>query len=115
VIHVEVNPGAEVTLDDAKEHLEAGWALSAGLDHTLLLIDMGQIRSVSREARVHYARGDSLRPPGSAENRAIAIVVGSVLGKAIANFFLGMNRPAVPVRLFVERDRALAWLRGIDG
>jgi hypothetical protein len=107
LIKVLTHAGAEVSLEDAKEHIEAGRELASGLEYTLLLVDVRQIRSITRNARVYYAN-----PSGTQDfdNRAVAILVDSPLSKVVANFFIGLNRPASPVKLFTSESEALAWL-----
>jgi hypothetical protein len=112
LIKVVTHAGAEVNLEDAKEHIEAGRELAAGLEYTLLLVDVSQIRSITRDARVYYAN-----PSGTQdfENRAVAILVDSPLSKVVANFFIGLNRPVTPVKLFTAESEALAWLAEFEG
>lgn len=39
-----------------------------------------------------------------------AILIESQLQKVLGNFFLHINKPSVPARLFTDREKALAWL-----
>jgi len=41
---------------------------------------------------------------------SMAIVIKSPLSRVIGNFFLGMNKPAVPTRLFDDENDAIEWL-----
>lgn len=43
--------------------------------------------------------------------RGTAFVGGTLMGRAIGSFFLGLNKPAFPVKLFGSVDDALAWAR----
>ena len=40
-----------------------------------------------------------------------ALVCGNVLARAIGSFFLGLNRGAVPTRMFPNLEQAVAWSR----
>lgn len=44
--------------------------------------------------------------------RAVALVAGSASAstRMLANFFLGLKRGAIPVRMFTSETDALAWL-----
>lgn len=42
--------------------------------------------------------------------RAVALVAGSASTRMLANFFLGLKRGAIPVRMFTSETDALAWL-----
>ena len=41
-----------------------------------------------------------------------ALVVGSPVSRVIGNFFVGLNRPKYPLRLFDDQEFATAWLLG---
>ncbi len=41
---------------------------------------------------------------------AAAMVVGSRFGKVMGNFFLRVNRPPCPTRIFTSREDARAWI-----
>lgn len=43
-----------------------------------------------------------------------ALVGGSLLGRAIGSFFLGIARPAVPLKMCATLDDALLWARSIN-
>jgi hypothetical protein len=46
--------------------------------------------------------------------RATALVGGTLLGRAMGSFFLGISRPRIPVKLFGTLDEALAWARELN-
>jgi hypothetical protein len=43
---------------------------------------------------------------------ATALIVDSPVGRIIGNFFIGMNKPGIPVKIFDSEDKAIQWLRG---
>jgi hypothetical protein len=75
-----------------------------GRDGALMLVDTRGIKSFDRDARTHF-----LADQGG--SRAMALLVGSAVNKMLANFFMGMHKQAIPVRMFTERDAAIAWLQ----
>lgn len=99
-------PGLEQGLPDAEENMGAVARLSVGTRRPLL-VDMSQVKAISREARVYYAG-----PEVAKVISAVALLVGSPLSRAIGNFFIGFNRAAVPIRLFGSEADAVAWLSG---
>jgi hypothetical protein len=102
---VFLHPGAEVELDDALEITEAGTELIEGKKRPFLT-DIREIGSISREARNHFSGTEA------AENcLATAVLVGSPLSHVIGSFFLGLNKPPFPVKLFSSEDGARKWLR----
>jgi hypothetical protein len=99
-----VAPLAEINLEHAKVNSAKVRELSGDQAYPIL-VDMRNIRSISKEARDHFAmRG---RKPGVV---AIAMLVSSPLSRIIGNFFLGLNQPVVPTRMFTERTSAEAWI-----
>jgi hypothetical protein len=69
-----------------------------------VLADIRKVKSMTREARKHYGRVTDMVS-------AIALLVASPATQVIATFFLGLNRPDVPTRMFTDEDAALTWLR----
>ena len=57
-------------------------------------------------ARLEFARRDDLVS-------ALALIVGSPLSRIIGNFFLSVNKPLYPARLFDNEASGLAWLQAI--
>ena len=95
--------GAIVDGDDAQELMEHAKALTAIPLPTLILAR--DVRRVTREARACFASRRS-NPHAS----KVAIVVESSLSRVIANFFMGLNRPEFPTRLFNDEQEAREWL-----
>ena len=97
------------SLETAQENIEAQARLrdALGKKMTRVLVDMRETTRISREARNHYAgeRTASIQ-------RATALLVASPLSAIIANFFMGLNKPQSPTRMFTNEDQAIAWLRG---
>ena len=74
-----------------------------GFGQVPLLVDMRGMAKLERDAREHFI-GDQ------AGVTAIALLAGSAVNKMIANFFIGLQRMPVPIRIFTDRDQALSWL-----
>lgn len=98
--------GAEQTLADAEEQLREQRPLAGGKPRPFLM-DISRVRSLSRDARNKYANS----PEARALFSCVALLVGSPLSRAVGNFFIGLNKPLMPTRLFTSRTDALAWLR----
>jgi hypothetical protein len=52
--------------------------------------------------------------PDLALMRGTAILGGTMLGRAIGSFFLGLARPKVPIKLCATLDEALVWARSMN-
>ncbi len=108
IARTTTKPHADVTRDDALKNRETiGGYLRARGRRFPLLVDASATRSLSREAREILTADDDPELPLN----AYAIVVGSPLTRAIANFFVAIHRQSVPTRVFDDVEAALAWLR----
>lgn len=105
IIHV---PGAEVTLDDAKETMAAYLKINRGKSRPLF-VDTKTMRSLARGARQYYAGEQAARVASAA-----AIIVDTPVSMVLGNFYLGVSNPHLPSRLFTAEaeDEALQWLKG---
>lgn len=103
IIHV---PGAEVTLEDAKETMAVYLKIYQGKKRPLL-VDTKTMKSLARGAR-HYFAGEEAAAVAS----AVAIIVGTPVSRVSGNFYLGLSNPHLPTRLFSSEDEALEWLKG---
>ena len=98
-------PGLEHHLADAEENVAAYYKVAEGARRPLF-VDMSQVRSVKREARAYYGGATT-----AGVVSAVALLVGSPLSAAIANFFLGLNKTTMPSKLFTSEEAAFDWLR----
>ena len=96
---------AEVTLDDAKETVALAGEMGTGRYPTL--VDISRIRSVTAAARKFYSG-----PETKQVELATALLVSSAVSRVIGNFYLRLNKPDWPTRLFTSEHDALAWLTG---
>lgn len=99
-------PGAEETLDTAKEGIAAIHKVSKGKKRPLL-VDLKAQKSMSREAREFYS--DDTRDN---EANAVVLLVDSPVSRIIGSVFLGINKPKLPIKLFTSEGDAIAWLKG---
>lgn len=92
------------TRADAEENILVTRKVSAGTPRPLL-IDITDIKSMSREAREVYANEGA-----EGKVKAVALITRSAMGRIVGNFFLGFNKPSVPTRLFNDAETARKWL-----
>jgi hypothetical protein len=105
IIRFELLPDAEETDADAVAAIAAAAKLSPGVKRPSL-VDLRAVRSTSRGARAYYAGPEPLKV-----FTATALWIDSPISKIIGNFFLGLNKPMIPFRLFTTEKEALAWLK----
>lgn len=69
------------------------------------LINIKQVKFVSKEARDFLAS-----EKGCEKVSASAILINSAVESMLGNFFMRINRPLVPTRLFTDENAAIKWL-----
>ena len=99
-----VKANAVISLEDAIENSASVKKLSDGKIYPML-VNLKEIKSISKEARDHFSMQG--RTPGVT---AIAMLIKSPVSSIIGNFFLGLNKSAVPTKLFTNEEKAKAWL-----
>lgn len=113
--------GYRVSWDDANQIARLDWAPGA-------VCDLATAEQVDREVQ-ELGRGKvrllvDLRPDAAVDRAArhffinlhahylaVALLAGSPATRMLANFFLGMKRGLVPVRIFTSEDEAVSWIR----
>jgi hypothetical protein len=105
-VHVLLKPGVEVSLEDAVENSAATLEL-AGPRKIRVLVDTRPARGIEREARTHFSD-----PEVRKYTVAQALLIDSGPSRVMGNFFLGLNKPPFPTKLFTSEEKAEAWLRG---
>lgn len=105
ICRTKIKPNSHVTLKEASENTEA--VSSFYKDKRFpLLIDSRDIKSMDREARNQFSTNNR-----ETRINSFAVIVRSPLSRVIGNFFMGLNKPQVPAKLFDNEEEALAWLK----
>ena len=99
--------GNQTTVELAKENVDAQERLRDSMNKakTRVLIDMTSVTEISKEARDYFANERT-----ASIQRATALLIGSPVSRVIGNFFLGLNKPVSPTRLFTDPHKAIQWL-----
>lgn len=106
VVRCVVLPTASHTLADARENDEAVTSLTGGRRLPMLL-DTRASRGLDRDARLYY-----VRPEAARQLAGLAMLIDSQIGRILGNFFMTVNKPPFPLRLFTSEADALIWLKG---
>ena len=99
---------ADITTEKlAKENIDAQERIrnSMNKEKTRVIIDMCAVFEISKEARDYFANERT-----ASIQRATALLIGSAVSRIIGNFFLGLNKPITPTRLFTDPEEAIKWL-----
>ena len=105
ILWIKTLPQAYYTLADAQKNVAIMHQL-AGDQKRPVLVEMKEIKGMAGDARA-YSAGDAVVSITS----ALAMVIGSPLGKVLGNLWLGINKPSFPTRMFNSETEALAWLK----
>lgn len=98
-------PNVAITQEGVKEHLAACAKLSKG-KKCPVLGDLRNVKSVNRQTRKYFASEEA-----SKITKASAVVVGSPVTRVIGSFFIGLDKPPYPVKLFTSESKAMEWLK----
>ncbi|HEX8516555.1 MAG TPA: hypothetical protein VF868_10175 [Bacteroidia bacterium] len=106
ILRLKILEGAEIELADALQNAEATRMLTKGAKY-LVLVDGRVSVSVSREARTFSAQSKN-----DGKSIASAFIITSTANKLIGNFYINVNKPEVPTRIFSSEEKAVEWLNG---
>ncbi len=97
----------QVTEELAKENVDAQESVRDAVSKakTRVLIDMTAVSEISKEARDYFANERT-----ASIQRATALLIESPVSRVIGNFFMGLNKPISPTRLFTDPQKAIKWL-----
>ena len=98
-------PNTEMTIEDGKESTRIS-AEMVKYEPRPLLCDLTNVVRMTKECRKHFAGVDHAKTFNKA-----ALIVTSPISRLIGNFFLGLNKPLKPTRLFNSNEEGLKWLR----
>lgn len=96
---LKVNP------EMAKEIIKERHDFTNNKPVVLLVYNQGVVR-MDKKAREYLSSGDGVKGIIAA-----GIVVGSPFTSFMANFFVSVNKPKMPVRVFSNSEDALTWLQ----
>ena len=97
-------PYLEIDIAIIKKCVADRISLTSGVSHTMLA-DVKNLRYFTSEAKEYFAS-----PEGSKDLQAIAFLVSTQIEKFIIKLFIEVNRPAIPCKIFSNKEEALEWL-----
>ena len=105
ILRTECFPNTIMTLEDGKESTRIS-AEMVNFQPKPLLCDLTNVVKMTQECRRHFAGEEHATTYSKA-----ALIVTSPISKVIGNFFLGLNKPLKPTRLFTNKEDGLKWLK----
>ncbi len=94
----------EVILEKAKAIVKERQYYCAGFAYPFLL-DSRNIKKASREARKYWGTAEAC-----SDVKAGALLTDGAVNRILANFYLTLDKPPMPARMFTEEQEALEWL-----
>ena len=108
IVYCVAKQGIILTLKDAKENILAISKLANG-KKVPVLVDIRGATEATKEARKYFSNDEVAEVQS-----AVAMLVDSGFSKLLGNFFIGLNRPLFPIRLFMKEQEALRWLENFQ-
>ncbi len=99
---------ANLTTEElAREDVDAQERVRDSLNKEMIraLVDMCDVTEISKAARDYFGNERT-----ASIQRATALLVRSPVSKVIGNFFMGLNKPISPTRMFTDPEMAVQWL-----
>ena len=104
IIYQEYKENINLTVEDSRKEIGVYSELYQGKKRPVL-IDIRNVKTVSRESRQFYAGEEPARFLSAA-----ALIIGNPVSRIMGNFFMGINKTVMPVRLFADPKEAAKWL-----
>lgn len=98
-------PVQRQTMQDARDNLAAFNTLAVGTPHPMLL-DARHPVTIDADVSNFYSS-----PENTGSISAMAILIGSRIGRSVGNVLIAVRPQAYPTRMFTSEDDALVWLR----
>ena len=70
-----------------------------------VLVHINNVKHVTKEARDYFGSKESCQ-----KIKCCAIITNSPITRVLGNFFLSLNKPLVPTKMFTNEERAKEWL-----
>jgi len=106
IMHQTYTEGAELSIQDSSCEMEIYMREYCRDMRRPILVDLNHLKSVSKESRGIYSSQETAKYISAA-----ALLVGNPVSRIMGNFYLGINKTAMPVRMFTSSREAFQWLQ----
>lgn len=106
VLHQVYTPGAKISIEDSRQELKIYKSTFCKDSRRPIIVDISNIKSVSKESRDIYSSeemGETIS--------AAALIVNSPVSRIMGNFYTGISKTKMPVRMFADNKDAKNWLK----
>jgi hypothetical protein len=108
ILYFVYKKNAAIDLNAAKQIVDERIRFQQQKDYPIFC-DIRGIKNIDKAAR------DFLAKEGSSYTKGVAVVVDTPMTKIISNFYLGLNKPIAPTKMFTDRQEALNYLQQFIG
>lgn len=105
ILMVTYKQGVTIDLKIAKEIVATRIEFTQGKPYPGIALDAGVV-AIKKEARDYFSS-----PESNEGVTAGAIVINSTFGMLLVNFWFTVNKPKIPTKVFVEKEKAIEWLQ----
>ncbi len=106
IVIIKLKDNFQIELEDSKKQYELLKSKFNGINKNLILVEIGNDCSISKEAREFGER-----PESNEITKAIAVVVKSLAHRIIINFIIKFTRHQVmKMKMFDDKQKAIDWL-----
>ena len=103
VLYFIYKNGVKINLEAAKKIVADRINMQKGVSYPVFC-DMRGIKETDKAAR------DYLAKEGSTLVKAVGVLIESPVTRIMANFYMSINQPTTPTRMFTEKSQALEYL-----
>jgi hypothetical protein len=105
ILHQEYFPGAELKLEDSLGELEIYKTVFCKEGCRPIMVDITNVKTTSKESRDIYSSDETTEIIAAA-----ALMVSHPVSRIMGNFYMGINKTRMPVRMFTSIGDARKWL-----
>lgn len=109
IVHVRYNEGVEITPELQKRMMKIFQEI-CGQTQRPFMFSAFEYVTVTKEARANAIAMESVFP-----GVASAVVAHNTAYRLIANFYLQVNKPKKPYKVFSTQEKAIEWLHTFIG
>jgi hypothetical protein len=106
ILYQDYAPGTELTHKDSLKELMVYRTYFCKEVKRPIVVDITNIKRVSKESRDIYSSEEM-----GGLISAAALIVGNPVSRIMGNFYMGINKTKMPVRMFTRTGDARKWLK----
>lgn len=104
IVELHTNDVHVYEIPDAKENVESTGKLTNNKKAPILIVG-GTFTSLKKETREFMATEESLK-----YSKAEAFLITSLAQKILFDFYVRIDKPLVPSKVFTNKEKAIEWL-----